>query len=256
MKNLIQAEFQKIFFLQSSIVYLLSLIGLSLTAGLLFSLTTNVTQGKAITALSAMDVLSANMLGVDVANIMLILFVSVSISKEFSTKLIHVSLAVTPNRQKFFLGKLIAFLILSIVLSVVVTSLNYWASGLILAVNQMPGISLQDAAVRQFVAGVCAMPVFYAVLTVAAVFIFNHSAGGIAFALGVLALPALINMFSNPIQNLLLPIFPQSALHSLSGIASEGSAESLSVTASLSLLLAWIAATSLAAIVKFRKQDI
>lgn len=102
MINLINAEFKKIFFLKSSRIYLLILIVLSLILGLIFSLTTNVTQGRAITELSPMDVLSANMLGVDLANIMLIVFTAISIAKEFSTKLINISLVITPDRKKFF----------------------------------------------------------------------------------------------------------------------------------------------------------
>lgn len=256
MKNLIQAEFRKLFYLRSSSVYLLTLLGLSLAMGLIFALTTNATQGKAITALSPMDVLSAHMLGVDAANVMLILFVAASISKEFSAKLIHVSLAVTPDRKKFFLGKVITFFILSVAVSVLATSLNYLASQVILAANQMPAVSLQDAAARQFIAGVVMMPVFYAVITAAAAFLFSSGAGAAAFALGVMALPALVKMFSDPVQHVLLPIFPQSAIHSLSGIANEASAESMGIVESAVLLSAWIAATLLAAYLKFRKQDL
>ncbi len=256
MRNLIKSEFKKIFFLKSSRAYMLSLIVLSLILGLIFSLTTNVTQGKAITDLSSMDVLSANMLGVDLANIMLIIFTAISISKEFSTKLINVSLVITPNRKKFFLGKIITFFLLSTAISIIVVILAYLASQLILTVNDMPRVTLQDLAVRQFILGVMTMPIFYAIITVAAVFLFNSGAGAITFSLGVMALPALIKMFSNSIQRTLLPVFPQSAIHSLAGVVKKGSGESLGTIASMCLLLAWIIMTSLAANAKFQKQDI
>ncbi len=256
MRNLIRSEFKKIFFLKSSRIYILTLIVLSLVLGLIFSLTTNVTQGKAITDLSSMDVLSANMLGVDLANIMLIIFTAISISKEFSTKLINVSLVITPNRKKFFLGKIITFFLLSTAISIIVVILAYLASQLILTVNDMPRVTLQDLAVRQFILGVMTMPIFYAIITVAAVFLFNSGAGAITFSLGVMALPALIKMFSNSIQRTLLPVFPQSAIHNLSGLVKEGSAESLGIIGSICLLLAWIIVTSITAIIKFQKQDI
>src|SRR5690606_28836772 len=143
MRNLIKSEFKKIFFLKSSRVYLLTLIVLSLILGLIFSLTTSVTQGKAITELSSMDVLSANMLGVDLANIMLIIFTAISISKEFSTKFINISLVITPNRKKFFLCKIITFFLLSTAISIVVVILAYLASQVILRVNDMPRVPLQ-----------------------------------------------------------------------------------------------------------------
>ena len=199
------------------------MIVLSLALGLAFSLTTNVTQGKTITELSSMDVLSANMLGTDLANIMLIIFTAVSVSKEFSTRLINVSLAIIPDRRKFFIGKLITFFLLSAAISIVVVLLSYLASRMILTANNMPEVSLQDFTVRRFVLGVMVMPVFYTIITAAAVFLFNGSAGAITFSLGIMILPALVKMFSNTVQRILLPIFPQSAIHSLSGAVKKDS---------------------------------
>lgn len=255
MKNLIQAEFKKIFFLKSSKTYILALIVASLALGLIFSLTTNVTQGKEIVELSSIDVLSANMLGVDVANIMLITFTAISISKEFSTKLIDVSLTITPNRKRFFLGKLITYFLLSITISIVTVLLIYLTSRLILVANGMPLVSIKDIAVRQFIFGVMVMPVFYTIITVATTFLFNNSSGAITFTIGVMAIPALVKMFSDSIQKILLPIFPQSAIHSLSGAVEKGSFESLEVFTSICLLLIWIAVTFIAANIKFQKQD-
>ncbi len=256
MGNLIKAELKKMFFLKSSQVYILTLILLSLVMGLIFSLTTNVTQGKTIVELSSMDVLSANMLGVDLANIMLIIFTAISIAMEFSTNLINVSLVITPRRREFYLGKLITFFLISTVISLAVVILAYLASQMILTANEMPRVSFQDSAVRRFVFGIMVMPIFYTIITVAAAFLLNSSAGAIIFSFGLMVLPALIKMFSNTVQRIFLPIFPQSAIHNLSGLVKEGSAESLGIIGSICLLLAWIIVTSITAIIKFQKQDI
>lgn len=85
---------------------------------------------------------------------------------------------------------------------------------------------------------------------------FNSSAGAITFLFGVIVIPALVNMFSDSIQKILLPFFPQSAIHSLSGAVEKGSAESLGTFTSICVLLAWIGVTSLAANIKFQNQDI
>src|SRR5690554_6014890 len=164
MINLINAEFKKIFFLKSSRIYLLILIVLSLILGLIFSLTTNVTQGRAITELSPMDVLSANMLGVDLANIMLIVFTAISIAKEFSTKLINISLVITPDRKKFFFARLITYFLLSLVISIILVILSYLASQLILTANNMTVLSLKHNKVRQFISGDVIMPAFYTII--------------------------------------------------------------------------------------------
>ncbi|MTI46384.1 ABC transporter permease [Sporosalibacterium faouarense] len=256
MKNLIQSEIKKIFFLKFSKNYLISMIAMGLALGIIFSLTTNVTQGKAITELSPMDIVSTNMLGVDLANVMLIIFTALSISKEFSTDAIYVSLVVTPNRKKFFASKMITYFLLSIVVSIVMVALTYLTSQLILSVHGMSRIAFQNANLRQFLLGVSVMPVFYCLLAVAATFIFESSGGSITFSLGIMAIPALIKMFSSTIQKLVMPILPQSAIHSLSGVAEQNSFESLGIFFSICILLAWIILVSLIAVVKFQKQDI
>lgn len=102
--------------------------------------------------------------------------------------------------------------------------LIYLASQVILTANNMPRVSFQDFAVKQFVLGVI-MPIFYAIITVVAAFLFNSSAGAITFSLGLIVLPALVKMFPNFIQRILLPIFPQTVIHSLSGLVRKSSAE-------------------------------
>ncbi|MDN6736190.1 MAG: hypothetical protein L0L78_11290, partial [Tetragenococcus koreensis] len=93
MNNILRAEYKKIFFLRFSKMYLLFTIGISLLAGLIFTITTNVTQGKTIQELSVMEVFSANMLGVDFANILFIIFTALTITREITSQTIHTSLA-------------------------------------------------------------------------------------------------------------------------------------------------------------------
>lgn len=254
--SLIKSESKKIFFLRSSRIYIGATIITSLIMGLIFSLTTSVTQGKAITELSPMDVISANMLGIDVATIMLIVFTALSISSEFSTKLIQVSLAATPNRNRFYLGKLVIYLILTLIIGTVVIFLNYFAGQLILLCNNLSTVSFFDISIQQFVLGSILMPVFYSLLTVAATFIFKNSGGAITFSLGVMLIPGLIKMFSDSIQRLIIPIFPVSALHSLSGIAEVEAFELLGTTTSIIILIAWIGLTSLIGIFQFERNDV
>lgn len=253
--SLIKSEYEKIFFLRSTKVYLGLVIIMSLIMGLIFSLTTSVTQGRAITELAPIDVISANMLGIDVATIMLIIFTALSISREFTIKLINISLAATPNRKRFYLGKLVTYFILTLIISIVVGLLNYFASQIILISNGLPTVSLLDNSLRQFVLGSMVMPVFYSLLTVAAIFIFRNSGGAITFSLGVMLIPGLINMLSDNIQMLIKPILPVSSLHSLSGIAEVGSFEVLGVATSIIILIAWVFITSLVGIFQFERND-
>lgn len=256
LRNLIKAEYQKIAFLKSSKIFLITLIVASLTLGLIFALTTNVTQGKAISKIPPIDVISSCMLGVDVTAMMLIIFAAISNAKEFSTKLIHVTLAVTPNRKRLFLSKLVTYFLIGTVISLIVSVLTYLAGQLILLANGRAMVSLADPFLRQFILGTLFMPVFYCILTVAAVFVFRSSGGAITFSLGIMFVPALVKMFSQSIQKIILPLLPQASLHSLSGTASKGSYEILGIGASILLLLTWIGITSLIGTFQFIRKDV
>ncbi|WP_080874650.1 hypothetical protein [Oceanobacillus timonensis] len=119
----------------------------------------------------------------------------------------------------------------------------------------MPLASLADTDIRQFVLGVLLMPIFYCLLTVAATFLFKSSGGGIAFSIIILAIPALIRMFPGSIQQALLPVTPQSAIHSLSGTTGSESFESTAAFTSVSILILWLVITSVIAVVSFHKKD-
>lgn len=88
---------------------------------------------------------------------------------------------------------------------------------------------LTDSAILQFMSDVFVMPIFYIIITVAFTFLFKNSAGGITFTLGIMVLPSLVKMFPDSIQRLFLPIFLQSAIHSISGVLEQGSPESLGI---------------------------
>lgn len=255
MKNIIQAEFKKIFFLRFSKVYLLFTIGISLLTGFIFAVTTNVTQGKAITDLSVMEVVSANMLGVDLASILLIIFTALAVSREFTAETIYTSLAAVPDRKKIFMGKSITFFIISMVIGTLTAGLLYLISQIILMVNGMNAASLADTDIGQFVFGVILMPVFYCPLTVAATIFFKSSSGGIASSIIILVIPSLINMFPDTIQKIMLPFMPQSAIHSLSGTAAADSFEASGTFTSISVLILWWLVTFMFAVLSFQKRD-
>ena len=253
--TLVRAEMEKIFFLKFSKRYLFALVFFSLATGLTFSLTTDVTQGKGVTELSPLDVISASMLGVDLANVMLIVFTAWSLSNELTAKFIHVSLAVTPNRRRFFWAKWMTYFLLAVGMSLVTVFLTSLAGQLVLVFHHQPVLSFSDPAFRQLATGLMMMPVFYTVLTLAAAFILMSSGKAMVFSLGVMAAPSLFKMFADPVQQIFLPLFPQSAIHSLAGVVEGSSFESLSVSASIFLLLLWILLTTAVALARFQRKD-
>ena len=223
MTRLILAEYKKVFFLRSARRYLAATAAASAAFGVLLSLTTQATTGRPFRELRPQEVLSMNLLGVDLANIMLLVFAAMSIYKEFSTQSMQVSLSITPARFRFFTAKLAAWGGLSIGVGVVTVSVAYGVSEVLLLANSMPLLSPKEAPVVQMLAGVTAMPVFYCLLTAAAAFVFWSSAGAITFSLGVLALQAVVGLLPHWVQAILLPITPQAAIHNLAGMSPHGS---------------------------------
>lgn len=256
MNRLVLAECKKIFFLKSSRRNLLALIIASQAFGALLALTTRMTTGRHFSELRPDEALSMTLLGVDLANIMLIVFTAISIHREFADKSIQVFLSLTPARMRFLTAKLLTFFGLSSVVSVITVSLAYLLSQLLLAIYGMPPLSLGEANTMQMAAGVMAMPVFYSLITVAAVFAFGSSAGAITFALGLLATQAVVGILPEGVQSILLPITPQAAIHNLAGMSPPGSLEAVSTLASVAVLIAWTLAATLTAAWKLDRRDV
>lgn len=256
MTRLLAAELKKILYLKSSRIYLVIMVVASAAFGLLLSATTSMTTGRSFAELRSHEVLSMNLLGVDLANIMLIVFTAMSINREFSTKSILMYLAITPARRRLLAAKLLTFLGLSLVFGLITVCAAYLVSQILLAVNHMPLLGLSDGQIIQMLLGVLVMPVFYCTITAAAAFLFWSSAGTVTFSLGVLALQALIGLFPEDIQRVLLPLTPQSAIHNLAGMNAPDSFESVGLLASAAVLVIWVAGTVIGANWRFQRQDI
>lgn len=256
MKRLVLAECRKIFFLKFSRRYLAVLIIAGLAFGALLSLTTQMTTGRRFDELGSLDVLSMNLLGVDLANILLMVFAAMSVHREFSTGSIQVSLSLSPGRTRLFAAKLLTYLGLSAVVSILTVALACLASQSLLTLHGMPPLFPLDAAAMRMLAGVAAMPIFYCLLTVAAAFLLWSGAGAITFSLGALAAQAVVGILPEGVQSLLLPITPQAAIHNLAGMSPAGSMEAVSLALSATVLAAWVGIASVTASWRFRWKDV
>lgn len=254
MLRVINAEWQKIFFVRSSRIYLLSAIIGSILIGLTFSLTTQVTQGRALGDLEAIEIISVNILGVDVVTLFVLLFIAVQTGREFHTKSIHCYLSVNPSRRRYFLSKALFFLIFSFAVGVLVAVVTLLDGHLLvfLTHKEMPPVGV----VWQFIAGCVVMPVFYSLLTLNATFITRNTASGIVIPSLVMLLPVLTKVLPGSLQFVITPVLPASAIHTLSGIAENSSGEYIGILGALLSLGAWTMFSSLLAICRFQQVDI
>lgn len=250
----IHAEWEKIWFPKTSRLYLPFAVIFSVLTGLVFTFTTEITQQRALSQLKPMSVIEINMLGVDVAAILLILFTAVQIGKEFQGKTIQTYLIATPDRTRYFGAKLLAFFLLSLVVGVIVALIALGNGQLILL--SMHGQTLPAWQVWRFVAGCIAMPLFYVLLTVCAAFFSRSTAAGILIPLAVMFLPLIAELFPQKVKEAFIPILPASAIHTLSGIAQAGSTEYTGLLTAFIILITWSALAAAIAIWRFRNKDI
>lgn len=249
MTNLIKADFKKIFYLPGYRYFLLPTMALSILFGTLFLFTINVTQGKELAELSSAEVIDISLLGMDVAAIMLIIFTAMFVTKDLSSGAVHINLAITPVRGKYFLSKISFITILSVLISVVLILLFLIIDQLVLSMYDIAELSLFDINIFTKIIGSVVMVLFYSLLSAAGAFFLQSTSGGIAFALTVMFLPALIKMFPADVSNILLPIFPEKSLHAFID-TTDGS-----LISAILILLLWVILSSLAGLWKFKRID-
>ncbi|WP_181350887.1 hypothetical protein [Thalassobacillus sp. CUG 92003] len=253
MVNLIKADLKKIVFLASYRNYLITTFILSVVLGLTFVFTIGVTQGKELTELRELEVLDISLLGMDVAAIMLIVFSARFISADFSQGSIHTALAIMPLRQKFYLAKVLFITAVSIILCITLTLSIVVMDQLILLGNDMHALSLGGQAVLLKLFGTAVMPLFYSLLSIAGTFYLRSMAGGVTFAIGIMFLPAFVDLFPTQVTGNVLMALPERSLHTIADM-SVGQFNGQMVSAG-SILLAWLIVTNAGGMMKLNKTD-
>lgn len=237
MINLLRSELKKMWFPKSSKLYLLFIVLFSVLVGLLFTFTTELTQKRTLSELRPMSVIEVNILGVDVAAILLIIFIALQIGREFQGKTIQLYLIATPNRTRYLAAKLLVFFLVSFILGMIVACITFVNGQLILL--SAHGEMLLSPEVLRFAAGCIIMPVFYALIAVCASFFTRNTAFGIVIPVIILFLPAVARILPLTAQKVVIPILPSSAIHTLMGKVPTESLEYTGVLISSIILIIW-----------------
>ncbi|WP_010274419.1 ABC transporter permease [Paenibacillus senegalensis] len=250
MKNLIKADFKKMMYLPAYRYMILATLLLSILFGVIFLFTIEITQGKVLTELSGLEVIDITLLGMDVAAIMLIIFAAIFVAKDLASGAVHTNLAMTPIRRKYYVTKLSFIAILSTLISTALILLFLTIDQFILSINQMDALSFDFAFLAKVIGSVLIV-LFYSSLSAAGAFYFQSPSGGIAFALSVMFLPALIKMLPDDVSELVLSVFPEKSLHAFIDI----NAANGSWTGAITVLLIWVMTACAIGFWRFRKMD-
>lgn len=251
MIRLIKADFKKMIYIPNYRYLLIASFILSILFGLIFLTTIGVTEGRPLIDLSNIEVMDVSFLGVDVAAIMMIVFAALFISKEISDGVIYINLTITPKRLKFFGLKLLFLSLLGILLSGFVIAGLFSVNWFVMAINNMGGFEWFSKSVMYKIIGSVLMILFYSLLSAIGVFFTQSLSGGIILSLGTMFLPGLIRMFPKIVGDLLLPLFPETAINSLVDLTMSSS----NLFRSLLILIFWLIISTAIGYGKFKKID-
>jgi ABC-2 type transport system permease protein len=207
-----------------------------------------VTQGRGIAAVPAAEVVSAGLLGVDAAAIVLMVVGASVGGSEYATGLAQPTFLVTPRRGRVVLAKVVVTA--SVAGGVAVTSavLCPLVAQLVLVGAGLPAAPV-DGALLRLAAGSALGPVFYALVALAAALVLRSTGGGVAVALFVLALPTVTSWV--PGLDVQAPVWPGAALHGVSGVD-----ENVGAAVGALSLGGWVAVAVVVAVWQVRVRDV
>lgn len=253
--NLINTEIKKIMYLKSTKIYFLLTLLLGVATSLMLTLTTNVTQSKLITEFTSNEILEVSMFGVDTISIMFLIFSALYLANELTTKQIYFGIQICPNRAKFFLTKFLTLILIVIIMSTIGIISIIITTQIILIANNMSLVNIVDINNFRLLISAFCMPIFYTAITISIMFALKNTGLSITFSLGLIAIPAIIKLFGDNVQKVILPLLPQSAIHSISGSISDTSFEYSKPFISILILIVWVILFYFIGLYNFKKSD-
>jgi ABC-2 type transport system permease protein len=245
---MIRAEWTKFSTVRSLPWLAVVAVAASALVALLLVVSLPVTQGRGIGAVPATEVVSAALLGVDVAAIVLMVLGASVAGSEYATGLAQQTFLMTPRRGRVVLAKAVVTASVAGAVAVLVAVLCPLVAQLVLVASGLPAAPV-DGALLRLAAGSALGPVFYALVGLAAALVLRSTGGGVVAALAVLALPTVTSW--TPGLDVLTPLWPGTALHGLSGTD-----EYLGAGTGALSLLGWTAVVTAVAVWQVRVRDV
>ena len=205
--------------------------------------------------MSTIDAAGTSLLGVDFANLVLIVLCASSVSSEYSTGMIRLTLAATPRRLRVLGAKATVLAATALVVGIVSAIVTFGVGQLVLVMQGVSTMEAADPRLLKLVFGSALMVPFYSLLAVAFAFVTRSSGWAIAAVLAIMSVPALVGALPELWRELLLPGLPASALHSLSGSVSTSSPEYLTPGPAAFVLFTWAAGLLIFAYVSLSARD-
>jgi ABC-2 type transport system permease protein len=209
----------------------LAAAALSWLTAVLFLVSLPVTTGTTLAETSTADLVSAAVLGVDVAALVLIVLGALTGGADLD----QTTFTLTPRRAKVVRGKAIvvagAGLVAGLAAAVGCVAIGVLAP---LAVG-LPAGGIDGV---RMALGAASAPALYGVLALAGALVFRSTGGGILTGLALLALPTVLDWV--PGLAALKIVLPAAAVHGLAGVSHPGEAEFLATAPAALSLVGWL----------------
>ena len=235
-------------------------MGFALLAALLatafFLLTVAMTTGKTLAELTTRQSLEVTLMGVDVANIAVIVLAVLFVAEEARTRLVEVSVALTPRRHNIVLAKALLMAAVACAIAVVATVLVVVEGMVILALSGVEVPSLTEGWVLRMIFGTMLMLPVHAVVGVCFAYLLPNALLSFLGVFGVMSLPSLATLLPLELGRAAQFLLITPAVHTISGVSQPGATDYTSVLSAVLILAAWIGLVTPAAIVAFRARDV
>ncbi len=220
-----------------------------------FVASAGVTVGTAAGLLSEHDRLTISLLGLDLANLTMIVVAVLAISTEASSGQMALTLQATPRRAAVFTAKVVVLSGLAALVSFLATALALAAGQLVLLADgaSLPGLA--DAQVLRLVLVSGLMIPLHVVFAAALAFCFRSAGVALAGVFVIMCLPSLARLLPAGLASSAQWLLPAPSLHTLSGASLPGDPDYTAPWVAAVVLAGWVVLLLGVALRTFRRRD-
>lgn len=200
--------------------------------------------------------ITASMVGTVFGLIVYSVFGVLTVSREYASGTMRLTLTATPNRRQVFLAKLTLVTAIVTVAGVATTVSMFAISQAVFSATGMPTASFTDGDALHMVLGLgLAMP-FFPIMGMAFGMLLRSTAGGITTALGLLWLPQIFGEFVPTwFQEHILSLLPSNGIDSVTVSHIESTPAYSAPLLGAAIAAAWLLASVGAAYIAFQRRD-
>lgn len=212
-----------------------ALVGVAVAA--LFLLTAETTTGRSVSAMSALDVVTTSMLGVDAATFVVVVLVASLVAAEQSTGLNRIALLAVPRRGRRLAASALVVAGGGLLCGLAAGLGAFGAGQLVSALSDGTTSAFTSKGVARAVLGSVVMVPFYGTVTLACTTVARSLPGGVAGTLGLFVLPTLLAWIPGDSLDGVLRYLPAEAVHAVAGFGA--GTDTLHPVTALAVLAGW-----------------